>query len=354
MTSFFSEVALQQALECWQRAAPCLGSNVSVMDAEGNHWHGASGYVRPDANERLQPLRMCYVYSITKVFTAIRILQLVGEGELKLDEKVSVYLGELGLPANITLRQLLNHTSGIPDYTTLAEYDPAVRRHPGQPWTFEETLSLCCGKKADFLPGEGWAYSNTGYMLLARLIEIMTGQSYSQAITEQIIEPLGLHNTRVATDIDKGLLTPGYSRNLNDEERLEDITPIYHPGWCQTGLLISTTEDISRLLITLFNDEFINKLHLNEMCEAVSIKRSAGSFYCSPCYGLGLMIDPDWGNAGLYGHSGEGPGFNTWALYIPDKDGYWRVITVFCNTSMVGQPVHLVKDLLRVFRHHLT
>lgn len=347
MKYHFHKKALQHALDRWQKVSPCLGCNVSLMDSQGNYWHGASGYTRLDMDNPLVPLRKCYIYSITKVFTAIRILQLVKQGNIALDEKVTMYLDDLGFSAGITIRQLLNHTSGIPNYTDFSEYDSAVKEQPGQPWKSTETLRRASELDPDFLPGEGWKYSNTGYILLSQLIETITNESYSQNIYEHIIKPLDLHNTRVASDIDKGELTPGYSRKLNNEEILEDITTFYHPGWCQTEVLISTTEDISQLFVALFNGDFIDRALLNEMCEFISIGYSVGTFYPNPGYGLGLMIDPDWGTAGLYGHGGEGPGFNTWVVYIPNINGRWLVITIFCNTSMIGQPVHLVSDLLR-------
>ncbi|ACS86832.1 serine hydrolase domain-containing protein [Musicola paradisiaca] len=347
MNYHFRKEALQRSLTCWQRVAPCLGCNISVMDSLGNHWHSASGYAQLESDNPLQPLSKCYIYSISKVFTAIRILQLVKQGRMVLDEKVAVYLGDLGLSSDITVRQLLNHTAGVPNYTGFSEYDPAVKERPGQPWGFAETLRRAGEQEADFPPGEGWEYSNTGYMLLARLIEVVTDQSYDHNITQHIIHPLGLQNTRVATDIDRGELIPGYSRKLNHEGILQDITSIYHPGWCHTGVLTSTTEDICQLFIALFNGKLIDAELLDEMCGFVSIGRRAGDFFPNPGYGLGLMIDPDWGTAGLYGHGGEGPGFNTWAVYIPDFNGHWLAITIFCNTSMPGQPVHLVSDLLR-------
>ncbi|MGV8003050.1 serine hydrolase domain-containing protein [Photorhabdus temperata subsp. temperata] len=347
MNDHFDKEALQLTLDSWQKVSPCLGCNVTLIDSCGNRWHGASGYKRLDGDEALAPLSKCYIYSITKVFTAVRILQLVKQGRIALAEGVTRYLPHSGLADDISVRQLLNHTSGIPSYTSLSEYDTAVRENPGQPWTPEETLRRVLQRKADFSPGTGWEYSNTNYMLLAQAIEAVTGEDYVKNITEYILHPLGLADTCVATDIYRAGLTPGYSRLLNDDEALEDITSLYHPGWCQTGLLVSTTDDISRLFIALFKEDFIGADLMKEMCGFVSIGRSAGTFYATPGYGMGLMLDPDWGTAGLFSHGGEGPGYNTWALYIPGNEGQWLILTIFCNTSMPGQPIHLVKDLLR-------
>lgn len=347
MKNYFDTEALQRTLDSWRKVSPCLGCNVTLVDSGGHCWHGASGYRRLDREEALSPLSKCYIYSITKVFTAVRILQLVKQRRITLEESVIRYLPESGLAEDISVRQLLNHTSGIPSYTSLSEYDAAVRANPGLPWTAEETLRRVLQREADFAPGQGWEYSNTNYMLLAQIIEAATGESYAQNITEHILSPLGLAHTRVATAIDQATLTPGYSRLLNADEALEDITTRYHPGWCQTGLLVSTTGDIARLFIALFKENFIGDEWLKEMCDFVSIGRSAGKFYVTPGYGMGLMLDPGWGAGGLFSHGGEGPGYNTWALYIPGHEGRWLVLTIFCNTSMPGQPTYLVKDLLR-------
>jgi len=92
----------------------------------------------------------------------------------------------------------------------------------------------------------------------------------------------------------------------------------------------------------------LNPEQLTAMTAPVSTGGGAGWFFQNPSYGLGLMIDPDWGHGGLFGHGGDGPGANTWAMHLPNFHGRKVTLVAFCNTTMGGHPLYLVKDLLRV------
>jgi D-alanyl-D-alanine carboxypeptidase len=166
-----------------------------------------------------------YIYSITKTFVAARLLQ----HDIDLDRPISAYLSGLALPEGVTVQRLLNHTGGVPSYTDLPHYLPATCRSPGEPWSSDEVIRRCCSGPLDFPPGEKWHYSNTGYMLLARLVETITHVSLRTAIADGIAAPLGLDRTYVAETVDKGIVTPGYTRQLSPDERMIDVVPIYHP-----------------------------------------------------------------------------------------------------------------------------
>lgn len=344
---------LQKQLDRWQLFARCPGSTVTLLDSMLGSWNGASGYANVDTMEPMPIGAQCYIYSITKTFTAIRILQLVETGAVILTDPITRYLPELSLPPTITVRRLLNHTSGVPSYTNLPAYLPANLAAPSKPWSFDEVLQLTCQGELDFVPGEGWSYSNTGYMLLHRLIEIATKENYAAAIAHGIIQPLGLQQTYAATKVDTGQLVPGYCTYLNKQYVMEDVTPHYHPGWCLTGLIVSTTAEIAQLYQALFNGQLVNASSLKEMTTWVPSgdpprpDQIPPPFFVKPSYGLGLMIDPGWGFGGLYGHGGDGPGFNTWAMYLPDFHGRPLTLVVFCNATMGGHPFRLTKNLLR-------
>lgn len=344
---------LQTQLDSWQLFAPCPGVTVTVLDSALGSWSSGSGYANVDTMEPMVAGAQCYIYSITKTFTAIQVLQLVEAGTVALDDPITRYLSELAFPSTVTIRRLLNHTSGVPSYTDLPSYLPANLASPSIPWSFEEVQQLTCHSELDFVPGEGWHYSNTGYMLLHQLIEIVTQQRYADAIAQNIIQPLGLQNTYVATEVDTGRLVPGYCHYLNNLFAMEDVMLRYHPGWCLTGLIVSTTAEIAQLYQAFFSGQLVNTHSLIEMTTSVP----AGSpprpnqipppFWVKPSYGLGLMIDPEWPFGGWYGHGGDGPGFNTWAMYLPDFDGRQLALVVFCNATMSGHPFRLVKSLLR-------
>ncbi len=182
-----------------------------------------------------------YAYSATKPLLATAILQLVARGQLTLDTPVQSVLPSLPLSEPVTLGQLLNHTSGIPDYGALPEYAEAVRATPSQPWTPNEFLERTLARQGLlFPPGQGWAYSNIGYLLLKQVIERAHGQTLRVALHESLFAPLGLASTFVAESLDDArALTPGYSAFFNPDGPLENIAPRYHPGWVSHGVVIT-------------------------------------------------------------------------------------------------------------------
>jgi D-alanyl-D-alanine carboxypeptidase len=155
----------------------------------------------------------------------------------------------------------------------------------------------------------------------------------------------------VAEEIDRGRLVPGYCCYLNDAEAMENVIPFYHPGWCKTGLVISSTEEVAQFYRALFGGRLISESSLAAMTSWVPVSIGGpNNFFKRPGNGLGLMIDLDWGCGGLYGHGGDGPGYNTWAMHLPDFHGRCLTLAVFCNTSLSSHPFDLVKNLLEVLK----
>jgi CubicO group peptidase (beta-lactamase class C family) len=132
--------------------------------------------------------------SITKQFTATLILQLVEQGKVKLDGKVSDYLPAYrkDIGEKVTIHQLLNHTSGIPSYTGLPGFFNDVSRNP---YTVDEFVKKYASNNLEFEPGSKFSYNNSGYFLLGAIIEKVTGQTYEQTLKEKILDPLGMKNT---------------------------------------------------------------------------------------------------------------------------------------------------------------
>ncbi|WP_198266481.1 serine hydrolase domain-containing protein [sulfur-oxidizing endosymbiont of Gigantopelta aegis] len=357
---------LQKTLEYWQYFAPCLGANVSIYDAKYTDWNSASGYSQLNPRLSLAPEQGFYIYSITKTFTAIVVMQLFKKALIQLNDPINKYLSEtvcpgIRLPDSIHIKHLLNHTSGIPNYTDLPAYVPATKHQSEKSWSFDKVIDLTCRGELDFEPGEGWQYSNTGYMLLLLMIEAVTKQSFASVIDEYIVQKIGLKNTYVAERVAEKVankssektaqvtsLTHGYSRDLSADASMQNITDVYDPWWCKTGLIVSTTQEVNQLYAALFNGQLVNKNSLALMMEATSTLHDASPHFNKPSYGFGLMIDPEAEHGGSYGHGGNGPGFNTWTVYYPDFYGRPIIISIFCNTSMGGHPLYLVKDFLRV------
>ena len=144
-------------------------------------------------------------YSITKLILATAALRLVEEGRLALDHPVGALLPEVALLAPLTLRQLLGHTAGLPDYGTLPAYGAALRAHPEEAWTDAEFLAQTLPQGLCFTPGTGWAYSNIGFLLVRLLIERTTARPLAAALRCLVFAPLGLRRTRVIATLAEGL-----------------------------------------------------------------------------------------------------------------------------------------------------
>ena len=226
-------------------------------------------------------------------------------------------------------------------------YMPAVIESPSVSWTYDKVVELTCHGELDFEPGTSWKYTNTGYMLLLKIIETMTGETFAQTLRKHIFEPLGLKHTYVAEDIDNGTLVSGFSRELHPKTLMEDVIPKYHPGWCATGLIVSTTGEVVQFYGALFGGKLIGPQQLEAMRVTVPVGHDA-PFFVKPCYGLGVMIDLESEHGEKFAHGGQGPGYNTWVMHLLDFKGRRVTVSVFCNTSISSHPFNLINELLYV------
>lgn len=263
----------------------------------------------------------CYIYSITKPLLATVALQLVAEGRLALDTFIQTYLLDLPLAAPATLRELLNHTGGFPDYGGMPEYRVALTADPTRPWTTDEFLARTLPRGPLFVPGEGWAYSNLGYLIVRMAIERVTGAALGDVLRRRLFAPLGLQNTFVAETLaDAATLTPGHSTLLDPAGRLTDVTRRYHPGWVAHGVVISTAPELARLVEALFTGDLLPPPLLATMLAPTPVP-GGHPLFRQTAYGLGVMLDPRSPHGLVAGHGGEGPGYSAAALHFPDVSG---------------------------------
>jgi len=298
------------------------GAALLAVRTPGGAWSGAVGLPGdlPPGPPRF------LAYSITKSFIAVLVLQLHEEGRFELDEVLARFAPEVPQAERITLRQLLNHTAGLPDYGALPAYHAAIRERHATPWSFEEFASHTFARGLDHEPGERFAYSNPGYALLRRIVERETGNTLREAIALRITGPLGLRDTEVALDLaDLAGLVPATSRfGLPAAEPL-DVRRIYHPGWVWHGVLASTPEDVATFYEQLFAAALVSEETLREMTALVPVEVPGRSD--DPGYGLGLM-----GLRGrpLYGHNGGGPGYSASAFAAQGAPGGPAVACAMC------------------------
>jgi D-alanyl-D-alanine carboxypeptidase len=270
-------------------------------------------------------------YSITKTFTAVLLLMLREEGRLTLDDLLARWFPRIAGSERISLRQLLNHTAGVPDYGALRSYHDAVRSSPSTPWSFERFAAETFDKGLRFAPGTGWAYSNPGYMLLKKIAEEVAGTTYANLISDRIARPLGLSRTFVPESVEAlSSLAPALSRALALDGTPRDVRYHYHPGWVSHGVVASPASEIARFLDALFCARLVSPQSLHEMTALVSVpvpsaasspEREPRLRWGNPSYGLGLMGDPasPWGL--LWGHNGGGPGYSTSAFHALELGG---------------------------------
>jgi D-alanyl-D-alanine carboxypeptidase len=270
-------------------------------------------------------------YSITKTFTASLVLLLCEEKRLHLDDSLVRWFPRIAHADRITLRRLLNHTAGIPNYGRLRSYHDDLRSSPETPWTLERFAAETFEKGLEFEPGEGWAYSNPGYMLLKRILEEVSGRSFRELVTDRIARPLALSRTFVPESIpDLEMLAPGTSRAITPDATPRDVRAHYHPGWVSHGVVASTASDIVCFLHALFRGRLLSRQSLDDMMTLVlvPIERDSSASptssplrMTSPSYGLGLMGDPasPWGL--IVGHNGGGPCYSASAFHAVDLGG---------------------------------
>ncbi|MHC8314074.1 serine hydrolase domain-containing protein [Pseudomonas sp. LB3P31] len=227
-------------------------------------------------------------WSFTKTVLAAAALSLVRDGLIALDQP---------LPEGpYTLRQLLRHEAGLADYSELADYHEAVARGD-TPWPADEMLQRLDASRLRYAPGEGWRYSNVGYLQVARLIERVTGLGLDQALAQQVFAPLGLSRVRLANcKADLHGVNMGAASS-------------YGPGWVYHGLLVGPLVEAALCLDRLFAGDLLAHSLLTEM---QSVRTLGGPIpgrpWIAPAYGLGLMHGPVEGGRILSGHTGGGPG----------------------------------------------
>ncbi|GAA4985744.1 D-alanyl-D-alanine carboxypeptidase [Nonomuraea thailandensis] len=275
----------------------------AVQSRDGRTRHYTAGLKeRPPANGYVR------IGSNTKTFTAVTVLQLVGEGKVKLDARVETYLPGLLRGSRATVRQVLQHTSGLPEYTdTLFAKGalPILHRH----YEPRQLLGLALRKKPQFAPGAKWAYSNTNYIVAGLLIEKVTGHRAGEEITRRTVDKLGLTRTYFPADGDRRIRRPhptGYHRD-DPAQPMTDVTE-FDPSQAWTaGQMISTPGDLNRFFTALLDGRLLKPAQLKEMRTTVPAPQVGRDGR----YGLGLSSVKLSCGVTAWGHGGAIPGYYT-------------------------------------------
>ncbi|HYB10522.1 MAG TPA: serine hydrolase domain-containing protein [Alphaproteobacteria bacterium] len=251
--------------------------------------------------------------SIGKTFIAAIVLELADEGLLNLDDKLSRYLPKVPNAERVTLRQLLNHTSGYDDYIT-DDFLDTVHAHSAKAWTLSELLDYVPSQLLE-APGTRYDYSNTNYLLLSLVVQNVTGHSVVAEIRRHFLEPLGLTHTWFASEerVPADKLAHGYSE-LGDDGSRVDVTDDPWPLGGADGGMVTNAGDLVIWARTLFGGRLLSQRRLNEMLDFVD----ASDDDAAPGSGYGLGVERlRIEGITFYGHTGSSPGYNDMLLYEP-------------------------------------
>ncbi|MEV8634479.1 serine hydrolase domain-containing protein [Streptosporangium sp. NPDC051023] len=295
------------------RAIGISGVQARVSTSDGRQLVATSG-VADLATKRPVPANGYFrIASTTKSFVATVVLQLVAEGRLSLDDTVEsrlpgVVRGNGNDGNKITIRQLLQHTSGIhegyPAYTSVEDF----LKHRYDPFTDEQIVAKAVSQKPDFEPGKEWLYSNTGYVLLSMIIKKVTGNPWYEEVDERISRPLGLSRTIWSGD-SLGVPNPhakGYLLLPPDGP----IDATRHFDGDAAGGLLSTTRDVNRFYLALLGGRLLPAEQLAEMQKTIPAPPWQDTWPGSR-YGLGLSSRPLSCGGVYWQHGGDDYGYKT-------------------------------------------
>ncbi|MFJ9697639.1 serine hydrolase domain-containing protein [Kitasatospora sp. NPDC101183] len=277
-------------------------------------WRDAAGVADLDSRAPADPQGRFRIGSATKTFVATTLLQLVGEGRLDLDDRLECLLpGIVPNSTDITVRQLLNHTSGVANYTRDPAFDfydqgwLTTRRY--RSYSLRDLVDIANTYPPTFAPGQDWSYSNTNYILVAMIIEKLTGHRWNDEVTRRIIRPLRLSGTSAPADFPliPGPHAHGYFKLGTGPV---DVTALNPSMAGPSGGIVSTTADLTAFLHALLGGHLLRPAELAAM-EQTSTHGEGRT------YGLGLQrLDTPCGT--YWGHAGGIPGYMTMMLSSPD------------------------------------
>ena len=270
--------------------------------------------------------------SNTKTFVAVLVMKMVEEGKVKLDEPIETYLpgivkGQGVDGKKITVRQLLQHTSGLPEIMLALPDFFAIRNDYVSP---RDVLDTALARPAQFAPGAKFTYTNTNYIVLGLLAERVGKRPVAEQIEAKIVKPLGLKHTYMPKDGEKafrGKHPHGYHTRDNKPGKLEDITEA-DPSWAwAAGSMISTPSELNKFMQSIFDGSLLNQASIAEMKKSVPMGDKGD------VYGLGL-IGHKLSCGVAWGHGGTIPGYQTDNAVGPDGTAATIATTAMPHTNV--------------------
>lgn len=344
------EARLQTVLDAFRARAGFPGGGVAFVLADGSIGAVDSGNADIENSVPMRVDHRLPAGSIGKTFFAAVALQLLEEGRLDLDAKIATFLGErdwfkrLPNADAITVRMLMNHTSGIPEHVLMPEFLKALHDQPDKVWKPEELIEFVLDKPALFEAGKDWGYADTNYILLGMIIEKITGEKAYDLITKRILKPRGLsdilpQDRRELLNVSCGYMQPGRSLiEIDNRRTLIDGRFFINPQfeWCGGGF-IATPRDLARWTHLLWGSDAILKENTREMM-VDSVPAKTGR---QQRYGLGVQIRPT-SHGITWGHGGYFPGSMSEMAYFAEH-GF--ALAIMVNSDHHTSPRTLMQCL---------
>lgn len=332
--------ALQARLDAILAKYRLPGVSATIIWPDGRMWTGTSGWA--DVGRRIPVVSgtAFSVGSVSKTFLAALVLQLVHEKRLSLDDTVRHWLpGSTKVSTLVTVRQLLNHTSGLYDFFENTKIDAAILAHPAQAWT--PAMSLSYVKKAYCDPGTCWVYSNTNYLLLGQIVERVTGRTTTALLRERFFDPLGLNRTfaqgvepragTVATSYKlTGTVATRRTTSLADGTAMSPFTSVVTAAGA-AGDIAASSVDLARWARALYGGAVLAPQSLAQMMDTSASTR----LHAPTPYGFAFSAIT-LGERLTYGHNGRLIGARASIRYLP-QTGF--TIAVVTNQDIIGPDV---------------
>ncbi len=324
------------------------GVSVTVIFADGSSWHGNAGLADVAAGRAVASDTAYSVASITKTFTAALILGLVDDGRLRLDSTAKAFLPAVAIDPKITVRQLLDHTSGLRDFYFDPRIDKALLAKPGRVWDAKRSLGYV-GKPYG-KPGAAWHYSNTNYLVLGLVAEAVGGAPLATQLRDRFFSPLGLtHTWYQGAEAPKGPFARGYRFtgagsklppiSLSDGSAVVPFTSVVTASG-GAGSIASSADDLARWAAALYGGDALAPGMRDAMVGAV-VPTAKGELATG--YGLGVQV-VDIGGRRTYGHSGRFLGARTAVRWLANE----RVAIAVLTNQSRADPNALLAELLKV------
>ena len=352
---------LQQRLDSAHRAGCFAGAQLAVALPNGSVIALATGFADTAKKEAMTTRHLLLQGSVGKTYASAVALQLIHEGKIGLDDLISKYLGDepwfnrLPNAQSITVRQLMNHTSGLVRYEFNEKFTADLTAAGDRVWKPQELVAYIFDTAAPFAAGQGWDYSDTNYIVLGMIMEDVARKSYYDLARERVLRPAGLTATvpsdsRVIAGLSNGYAGPNNPFGGSDAMRV-DGRMVINPQFEWTGGgMASTASDLARWGKRLYEGGAFDSSMLPKLLDGVPARLGPNAKY-----GLGVIIrETPLGT--VYGHSGFFPGYQAEMMYLPSQK---FAVAFQVNSSVPGtlgprvSPARFALDIVGIVAEEL-